>query len=317
MSVRPCTICLKVSNSEIHPVRELHQGTFEVFHYAECPSCGFLELIDKPKDLGPYYSSGYYSHRSQNSLKAYLKSLRAAHAFGRHKFLGGLLHNVFGYPPIVRWIEPMKPQASWRILDIGCGEGIALQDLRRCGFSALDGIDPFLQADRHLGPVRLQKKALAEVNASYDLIIMNHSIEHMDNQIGVMNHLNRLLTPEGWLLIRMPIVGRGWKTFKGNWYGLDAPRHLVIHSQSSFAALVKESQFEIKFIEFDTDEHHYLASRQYEREISFQAKNSYVNGIAGSIFSEQDIAEAKAYALKANRDKCGDQASFYLQRKGV
>lgn len=295
----------------------MHDGSGEIFHYNECSNCGFLELTDPPQDFTKYYASDYYSHKPQGKLKSYLKGLRATHYYGRKNLLSTWLVKRFGYPPVLNWLQRVNANTDWRILDVGCGEGIALRDLERCGFKAIDGIDPFMAKDRDFGRVKLRKKSLFEMVGIYDFIILNHSFEHMANQEAVLHHLDRILAPNGWLLIRIPTVGKAWKTFGPNWYAIDAPRHLSIHTPKSFHLLTERSSFSTQFVDFDSDEYHYLISQQYAKGVSLRAKRSYARNPVNCMFTPSEINQAKLDAQNANDMREGDQASFYLRRKSA
>jgi SAM-dependent methyltransferase len=293
----------------------MHDGSGEVFHYSECSNCGFLELTDPPQNFAKYYASNYYSHKPQGKLKSYLKGLRAAERYGRSSLLSKLLVKRFGYPPVLNWLQRVNAKADWRLLDVGCGEGIALRDLERCGFKALDGVDPFMAKDRDFGNVKLRKKSLFDVADTYDFIILNHSFEHMADQEAALAHLDKILAPDGWLLIRIPVVGNAWKTYGPNWYGIDAPRHLSIHTPKSFGLLTERSPFTTAFVDFDTDEWHYLISQQYSRGVALLSEKSYACNPADCMFTPADIDRAKLDAKRANEERQGDQASFYLRRR--
>lgn len=310
-----CSVCKNEAENRTHQVREMLHGTRDSFQYMECSKCGHLGLTSIPQNLATYYKADYYSLKGQGFFKSKLKAMRSADAFGKKSRLSTFLAKKFGYPPIVTWLKQANTAPDARILDIGCGMGIALRDLASCNFKVLHGIDPFLAKDFHFGPVFLQKKSLNAVQGLYDLIILNHSLEHMPNQIDVFKQLDKILAPNGVILIRIPLLGNAWKKFGNACYGIDAPRHLSLHTIKSFYYLLDQTPFKVFQTVFDGDEHFYLASIQYQKDIPFTAETSYLVNPARSIFSKADFTAARAEAQLANESGDGDQASFYLRRK--
>ncbi|MCX6125412.1 MAG: class I SAM-dependent methyltransferase, partial [Proteobacteria bacterium] len=242
-----------------------------------------------------------------------LKALRGAHGFGSRNPLGAMLAKVFGYPPIVHFLKRIAAKTSWRILDVGCGLGIALRDLGFAGFAALDGVDPHLDRTKSIGSVKLFKMDFSEVTETYDLVIFNHSFEHMLNQLEVLTQAAHVLADDGWLLIRMPVVGKSWRQYKCDWFCLHAPRHFSIHTLKSFHKQLLRSPFEIVYLDFDSDWNHNLSSKKYALDIP----NSDPRYLKNTGLLPKDFEDAKSEALLANQLGEGDQASFYLRKKSA
>jgi SAM-dependent methyltransferase len=311
-STKPCAVCGAVKDHRVHKVKEMTSGTRELFDYQECSECGFLELLNVPNDMSQYYASDYYSFGDQAPLKSWLKALRGARAFGSANPIGTVMAKIFGYPPIVHYLRRIDAKTSWKVLDVGCGQGIALRDLGKAGFSALHGVDPHLDGSKSIGSVQLIKKDFFEVTENYDLIIFNHSYEHMLNQKEALAHCAKILSQDGWLLIRMPIIGNSWRQYFVDWFCLHAPRHFSVHTKASFALQIQESKFDLIHCDFDSDWNHNLSSKKYQKDIP----NSDPRYFAHGTLTGKDIADAKMEAATANEQGKGDQASFYLKIKG-
>jgi 2-polyprenyl-3-methyl-5-hydroxy-6-metoxy-1,4-benzoquinol methylase len=80
--------------------------------------------------------------------------------------------------------------AAREFLDVGCGGGALLDRLARVGFNKLSGADPFIAADAEtpLG-VPLMKRYLSEVTGEFDLIMFNHSLEHVPDPVATLKGL--------------------------------------------------------------------------------------------------------------------------------
>jgi 2-polyprenyl-3-methyl-5-hydroxy-6-metoxy-1,4-benzoquinol methylase len=309
--MKPCSVCNENANHKIYQVPEMTTGTHEVFPYQQCSKCGFIELLEVPPNMSKYYADDYYSFGPQGKIKGIFKAWRGAAAFGSMNPVSRILHFVFGDPPVAGYLKKLPYSKEWRILDVGCGQGIALRDLNDAGFAALHGVDPHLRCDQILGNVTLQKKEFFEVSGKYDLIFLNHSYEHMPNQKDVLNHAGNVIENDGWLVIRMPTIGASWKRYGVHWFSLHAPRHFSIHSLATFKRQLQDSPFELVKFHFDSDWNHNLSSKKY--------KKGYTNRdpryVSNTGISQDDFANAKQEAEAADIALEGDQATFYLQKK--
>src|SRR5205823_2608396 len=132
-----CHICGQASeNGKIHLATEKMFGMPGQFRYWECGSCGCLQLIDVPSDLGQYYPLGeYYSHQKADSdtnlpgsfaarVKRYL-SRRRNQATVFPEGLFDLVLTKVRPNPNLAWLTKMATLADdfrkdIRILDVGC-----------------------------------------------------------------------------------------------------------------------------------------------------------------------------------------------------
>lgn len=104
--------------------------------------------------------------------------------------------------------EPKK----YRVLDIGCGYGRHLQDLRGCGFDAagVDANPELVHANRKAGLHCLTVDEFARTQDTYDVMLMSHVIEHFAPKELVVfldSYLDRLKVG-GRLIIATPLLTR-------------------------------------------------------------------------------------------------------------
>ena len=176
----PCYICGNQKHNRSFVVREMQMGLREEFPYFECSACGCLQLARVPEDLSPYYPSNYFSHRivsnddtsAREPLKArVIRSLLTRHFFFRRSLVTGWVARrsciVEEYP---QWVQrqhlDLKLRTTARVLDVGSGRGKLLMELRHNGFTALCGIDPFIEGDLTFSDgVRVFKRHLHAVPA--------------------------------------------------------------------------------------------------------------------------------------------------------
>lgn len=110
-----------------------------------------------------------------------------------------------------------------RILDVGCGSSHILLDLPKAV-----GVDVLLRKLRFLRPlhpevVQASIFALPFPGASFDTVICSEVIEHVPDDPRVLEELNRVLKPDGTLVLGTPDYGRvSWLVLE--WvYGKIAP----------------------------------------------------------------------------------------------
>ena len=144
----------------------------------------------------------------------------------KRSFLSLIYRRFYLYPKISR-------QLFGTILDFGCGIGDFLdfmpntigadinQDCVR--YCSLKGHDAYLIKE---GTVDLP-------SSSFDCIVLDNVIEHLDSPSIVLAEISRLLKPDGLLLIGLP----GKKGFS-----LD-PDHKVFYSEFSLNSLLAEFSF--------------------------------------------------------------------------
>ncbi|WP_131806489.1 class I SAM-dependent methyltransferase, partial [Mycobacteroides abscessus] len=124
-----------------------------------------------------------------------------------------------------------------RILDVGCGSGALLDRLARVGFSSLLGADPFIAADgQSREGIPLLRRYLGEVTGEFDLVMFNHSLEHMPDPVSTLQIAARKLATGGMCLARVPTTSsEAWSVYGADWVQADAPRHMVIPSRRGMA----------------------------------------------------------------------------------
>jgi SAM-dependent methyltransferase len=298
-------------------------GFRDEFEYIECSACGCLQIRDIPANLSTYYPASYYSfHQKNNSesllihpLRAFLKRQRMKYFLHDKRFLGWLISKFsrtrFDYK--WSWLKKVGVQPEDAILDVGCGAGHLLARLQVHGFSNLTGVDPFIGGDIIQDKIRIYKKELTEMEGEFDFILFNHSFEHMSQPLAILRSVQRLLKPQRYALLRIPVASSlAWKHYGVNWGQLDAPRHLFLHTPKSIKLLADQAHLQLVDIIYDSYEFQFWVSEQYARDIPLLDSRSYVND--PQAFTRQEIAAFKDQAAELNRRGEGDQASFYLYK---
>jgi hypothetical protein len=175
--------------------------------------------------------------------------------------------------------------------------------LRLAGFDA-HGIDPFATTET----AHIRAIPLNHAPDNWDLITFNHALEHMPDHVGVLRLARQKLTKRGTCLIRIPIAAWAWKKYGPNWVQLDAPRHLLIHTQESFRRTAALAGFKIVKVIFDSTIFQFVGSELYQRDIPLTQIQSHQ-----ATLSAETVRAYVARTQLLNRQHQGDQASFYLQ----
>ena len=272
-----CRICGWTGEAKVLNVREMQFDTREEFRYFECENCHCLQIEEIPEDLGSYYGAGYYSYRSID-------------------------------------IQEALPDAECdetRVLDIGCGAGEFLCELARMGFTNLTGCDPFIENDIvYENGVHIHKCGVHEMEGQYDWICMNDSLEHVTDPHEVFDSVKHLLAPRGIVRIKVPVYPNvAFDMFGTDWFQLDAPRHIFLHSQKSMELLAKAHGLVIIKREYDSAVDQIIRSYLYSIDISLWKQTRKV---IYQYFTEDDLKDIGESCKLANENEYGDHAVFYL-----
>jgi SAM-dependent methyltransferase len=111
----------------------------------------------------------------------------------------------------IEWVTTALP-AGGRILDVGCGTGRLLSDLRRSGEAY--GVDcspsavEIWQMTRIAGVLQGRAQRLPFADATFDLVTCLDVLYHqaVPNEVEVLHELARVLRPGGSLLLRVPAL---------------------------------------------------------------------------------------------------------------
>ena len=115
-----CCICgSELTQTTI--AREMMLGTREEFTYGLCTSCGAMQLLDVPSDLGRYYPREYYAFapRRRTGAGMALRRLRNRLAIAPSGPVGRAVAALVPHAA-TPWFGHMSLPRTARILDVGC-----------------------------------------------------------------------------------------------------------------------------------------------------------------------------------------------------
>jgi len=330
-----CRVC---NAEEVHKhfsIQEMMFGTRESFDYFLCGNCGCLQISEIPADLKRHYPSNYYSLEDDRSARRtglsavsrYLLRQRVRAAlFDKGHRIARFIGRGRPMPKIFFESQPNVLKTSGlsgfdaKILDVGCGDAARwLRNLAQLGFNQLWGVNPFIKCSRKDAGIILSKRNLAdfarERNGEFELVVFNHSLEHIPNQIETLSAAVRLLKRDGACVVRLPILPcSSWTKYGTNWVELDAPRHLYIHSHRSIKWLADKVGLNLHHVSYDTSAFEFYGSEQYLRDIALTDPRSYWVNPNSSLFSADQLKEFDRLAAQANRTATAGRAVFLFRR---
>jgi SAM-dependent methyltransferase len=264
-----CRVCGNKHFSSILSCPNLRQAEEEYFDYMQCSKCRSLSLIDIPENISAYYDN-YYSLgpvKRDIPLRRLLKKWLFSSNRVKQKIAKKGLRRSIDLEFIA--LSSVRPALNQKILDIGCGSGQMLCDLQEIGFSDLLGIDPFIEEDIcYPTGVQILKRSIFELSGQWDIILLNHVFEHMEDLEGVLKKLRELLDSKGTILLRIPNVDSyAFRFFRENWYGIQAPLHYALPSVDGIKGLTDRAGLKIQSLKGENVLEFWLHSVAYKLRI--------------------------------------------------
>jgi 2-polyprenyl-3-methyl-5-hydroxy-6-metoxy-1,4-benzoquinol methylase len=142
------------------------------------------------------------------------------------------------------------PGPGARVLDIGCGNGSYLWQMRSLGWEVC-GVEPDPQSAAHARAAGLDVRAgllqqQSFPEAHFDGITMTHVIEHLHGPMDTLRRCWELLKPGGQITVTTPnLDSRGHQIFGRDWLHLDPPRHLVLFTEASLRRAMENCGFTV------------------------------------------------------------------------
>lgn len=237
-----CLLCGAHENQQVYVTRDRHYGIPGEYRIVRCTSCSlmFLNPMFSDEELSALYPENYYAYQNKFQSSDWMETLRA----------------LLGYR--VRTRDPEFPVPG-RILDLGCGSGWFLSQMRERGWET-HGVEISAQA-ANLGKkergLDIFAGTLRQANFPsdyFDYIRSNHSFEHLSCPGETLDEIRRILRPRGKLMIGVPnIDSLNAKVFGKYWWYLGVPVHPITYSVQTLSQLLRKHGFVVERVIYNSD----------------------------------------------------------------
>src|SRR5450756_1559034 len=188
------------------------------------------------------YNESYYSRGRSRGIAGALGSIVSCLS---QTYLARRLTSKFG---------------SGRVLEVGFGDGSFLEKMAALGWEA-DGIetsDTAIEMAREKTSINAWKGDMTDSDleeSSYDLVIMRHVLEHMDNPDRAFARTYEILCPNGAVFIAVPNIESIEAKIAGDkWFHLDPAYHKTHYSPQTIKNALRIAGFrDIKINHFSID----------------------------------------------------------------
>lgn len=207
------------------------------FGVVECANCQYGITVPQlsGEQLAPYYADSYYEDFYEHSGGTGANPLHRL----RHLLRERGAERRQRLPPLQ--LDGLTPG---KVLEVGCGAGELLAHFAEQGWETY-GIDPSAAAtaaaaDRganvHTGTLDDQPWP-----GGFQVIVFQHSLEHIPDPVAAVRAAGGLLAPGGRLIVDVP-NWMSWqrRLFRNRWFVLDLPRHLQHFSPRALTVLARK-----------------------------------------------------------------------------
>lgn len=212
-----CALCGSTNYVRLFKATDFDSGRTD-FDVDRCVECGLVQTMPRLQGdaLSAWYATEYYGQGEKKFTGIIESLIQFANHFRARQMLAKLPQTKKGQAP--------------KVLDIGCGRGSLLRALSAQGCDAYGVEMADFPLDSLGEGIKLYKGALESLPLeaeSFDLVIIWHALEHVEDPLGTLKSAARLLRSSGRLAIAVPNFS-SWQAhlFGPRWFHLDVPRHL-------------------------------------------------------------------------------------------
>lgn len=254
-----------------------------VYDVCMCSDCMVAATVPMPsrEDLTRLYSSGSYRSSEGSRFNALIEFFIYLSRLRRKK-------------RITKFVK------RGRILDIGCGRGLSLDIMRRDGWSVAG-----VEFSRESASCASETYGIDVASGApgewgfpaehFDVITMNHVLEHLEEPPLMVEECRRLLRKGGLLVCAVPDISSLQATVgKEKWFHLDLPYHIHHFTESGLIRLLDMKGFDVVKITRLDLEYGPFGWLQTLLNLSGIRKNFLYNLLKGRELRERELANISA-----------------------
>lgn len=201
-----------------------------------CENCGLVFLSDKKKLSGKLYKEDWYYNKSPDLSS---KRIFVSKSMLEHVAKGRVAKMLEIYPADFQ---------KKKVLDVGCGYGEILYYLKNKYKSNVLGIEASGTVSNYgqkMFGIKIKPVLLEEykTNKKFDIVICNHTLEHIPDTITFLKKIKKNLKKEGLLYLEVPNILKpsGRFDLKKFFY----PGHLQNFSTYNLMLLLRKIKFRV------------------------------------------------------------------------
>ena len=199
------------------------------FRLVRCRDCGMVYRPESPVSETDPYGKEYFTDRNE-----YLGRRDEFHA---------------AFEELVGKIRRRK--GGGHLLDVGTGIGTLMEVASEKGFR-VSGVEyspwasNFARTEKGLNVFTGTLEEAGFPGETFDVVVLNHVLEHLDQPRGTLREVRRILKRDGVLVVGVPNIESIMARLLGaGWYSIKPGEHIWHFSPATLSRLVREAGFEV------------------------------------------------------------------------
>jgi SAM-dependent methyltransferase len=259
-TIDACNLC----GGNRQRVIEHYERYNQVFTFVECLDCGLAFLNPHPElsEMGVYYGeeyakAHYYKFQEPGFPWSFFYLIKRVWLRARYggRIISTLAHWLL-FPLEISWRWTIRCNILYgltcigRVLDVGCGNGGWLGQMKLYGFECY-GCEPDSLRAKTAASIKDVKISATDLHTAqysdgfFDVVHIWNVLEHVHDPKAVLKEANRILKKEGLIIISSPnrdsILVRVYPNLE------DVPRHLFSFSLKTIKLYLEKTGFRLNY----------------------------------------------------------------------
>lgn len=214
---------------DTHGRKELSTAKFMIYECSDC-NVAYTNININENYYQQYYLKDYYIEETKNPFLKTISNLIFRLSIARQ----------------LKLIKKFKPKGN-KILEIGCAKGDVLNALpdiyEKYGVEINQDATRYIK--EHYSDIKIYNRKIDDpkfkCTVKFDVIIMWHVLEHIDDPYSFFKSIIKLLSDDGVIIFEIPNRDSlGFNFTKSCWFHIDAPRHLFFYNYRCLDKVLKK-----------------------------------------------------------------------------